>query len=130
MGSGANADSWRHGPWGTILDHNKLRDVPRGTASSSVTGSSSWGGLSAATSIAGGGKVRLPSVRECRIDARRRPQRRFRFDVSGRGPEQVPEIERWRRIRWIALHQNVVEALSFSNVSGFLISQIAAQCNS
>jgi hypothetical protein len=55
-----------------------------------------------------------------RQSGRCRPQHRFRFDVSGRGPEQVPEIERCRRIRWIALHQNAVEALSFSNVSGLL----------
>jgi hypothetical protein len=53
------------------------------------------------------------------FDARRGSQCRLSFDVAAISPEHVSQIERCRRIRWIALHQNAVEALGFGNVSSF-----------
>jgi hypothetical protein len=51
------------------------------------------------------------------IDAGCSSQCRFSLEVTGRSPEQVPEIERRRRILWIAFYQKAVEALVFDNVS-------------
>ncbi len=55
------------------------------------------GGLSASLLVQQVAQV-VPSIRECRIDARRGAQGGFGLDVAGRGPEQVAEIERCRRI--------------------------------
>ena len=65
----------------------------------------------------------IPSIRECWIDARRGSQCRFGFDIATIGSEHIAEIERCRRIRWIALHQNEVETLGLRDVS-ILLSRL------
>src|SRR5262245_20687466 len=62
----------------------------------------------------------IPSLCKQRISARRCTKSRFRFNFAAISPKHIAKVERCGRISGIALHQDAIEALGLSTVSGLL----------